>query len=238
MNALNHIFQLNLSGIIMLFTLIASNSIFAAAIKDTPLNEKSWYFKVFLDDNEIGYHQFQLKEFDKENMLQSQANFQVKYFFISFFDYLHNSSEKWTDDCISQMQSVTLENGEKTVIKVQQDEHQTILHTPSGKKNIAQCLRSFAYWDINLLNSEQLLNSQTGEIINVSLIDKGRQDLTVNDQIISSRHYQLRSDSFNIDLWYSDNNEWLGLRSQLPGGQTLTYELANNQKPVALTINN
>jgi hypothetical protein len=35
----------------------------------------------------------------------------------------------------------------------------------------------------------------------------------------------LRARGINLDLWYSDDREWLGLSSVVKGGRTLRYEL-------------
>jgi hypothetical protein len=72
----------------------------------------AWRFKVFLDDKEIGYHNFFAAEHDGMKQLKSVANFEYKLLFVRLFHYEHENSEIWTGDCLQSINSRTDANGE------------------------------------------------------------------------------------------------------------------------------
>ena len=77
------------------------------------------------------------------------------------------------------------------------------------------------------LKNNTLLNSQDGKEIAVTVKDIGLTTISVRDQPTSARHYQLISDDFTIDLWYSAaDNTWLQLQSTTQRkGKNLYYKL-------------
>ena len=57
--------------------------------------DREWRFRVFLDNKEIGYHEFRLKERDGQQLLETEANFEYKLLFIKLYEYTHENSEIW-----------------------------------------------------------------------------------------------------------------------------------------------
>lgn len=56
---------------------------------------QEWNFKVYLDDSEIGYHSFRLIEGQDQRQLESQADFRVKFLFVTAYRYQHENVETW-----------------------------------------------------------------------------------------------------------------------------------------------
>jgi hypothetical protein len=43
--------------------------------------------------------------------------------------------------------------------------------------------------------------------------------------VVNAKRYKLKSDKLNIDLWYSDENQWLALNSITKDGTNLRYQM-------------
>ena len=84
-------------------------------------------------------------------------------------------------------------------------------------------VRTFAYWDVDLLSSQRLLNTQTGEYEPVSVTDMGTGRLSVDDEQIEARHFRLVAEDMTIDLWYTKDMHWLALESVTESGAVLRY---------------
>ena len=50
------------------------------------------------------------------------------------------------------------------------------------------------------------------------------EELEVLGESRPSYRYRLAAGALNLDLWYSTDNEWLALESEVQGGRTLRYE--------------
>ena len=75
-----------------------------------------------------------------------------------------------------------------------------------------------------MLESEQLLNSQTGDYESVAVTYEGPDQVSLAGKDIDAVRYTLATRGGDITLWYSrDDLTWLGLKAPAKGGRTLTY---------------
>ena len=74
-----------------------------------------WNFKVYLDDSPIGFHRFSLSGDQQQRQLVTEADFQVKFLFITAYRYQHQNTETWQGDCLERLESRTDANGKATV---------------------------------------------------------------------------------------------------------------------------
>ena len=162
-----------------------------------------------------------------QRTVEINADFDVKILFINAYSYDHDNREIWKDGCLRQIESQTDDNGD--LLKVV-GEHVTggftVVTNASEPRTIgSSCVRSFAYWNPVFLESSQLLNSQTGEIVDVTITGRGEETLMVDGQPVLSKRYEIEMEEGPITLWYtSDTSQWLALQAATEGGRTLRYE--------------
>lgn len=207
--------------IISAASVLSGTSIANAVSSDDVSN--SWKFTVWLDDTPIGYHQVNINREENRKTVHTQAKFDVRILFIPVYSYNHETRESWEDNCLVNIASTTDDNGDDYFISSMQKEQQLALETQDGTTSLDGCVRTFAYWDIELLKSERLLNTQTGEYQSVSVIDMGVGLLSVDAEQIEARHFRLVCEDMTIDLWYTDEMRWLALESVTESGAVLRY---------------
>lgn len=219
---------------ILIVLIMMTFNIQLMAQNDVPVNAQestqSWNFIAYLDDEKIGYHNFEVVNKDGEMIVITQAKFDVSFMFIPLYSYEHTNKEIWSNGCLISLDSSTLDDGEKLFVRLSNTNGSTRIITPDKNITKTACIRSFAYWDYELINSKALLNVQTGELIDVSYTFVGPEKINVNSQYLNASHYQLKGinsagKSININLWYNSNNQWLALESRLDNGRSLRYQL-------------
>lgn len=186
---------------------------------------QTWDFRVFLDDKEIGTHRFELLEQGDERRLTSTATMKVKLLFVTAYTYDHHDVEHWQGDCLSKLESSTDDNGKKHRVEVARRDGATVVQTLEGTQRLGECVLTFAYWNPAMLQQTRLLNSQDGEHVAVKIKDAGTDSIVVRGVQTPARRYELRSEKLSIDLWYSQQKEWLALESKTARGQKLIYKL-------------
>lgn len=190
---------------------------------------KRWDFRVFLDDKEIGYHTVKLTQDASGKRIEVAANFDVKFLFITAFSYEHTANELWRNDCLSRIETKTVSNGEEEFVRSNRIDNGIQLKTHQGEQTVTGCLRSFAYWNPELLKTDALLNTQTGEIEETQLNNVGIENIKLEGVEMPANRYALLAGGKQVDLWYTPEGDWLQLQSRVKGNRLLSYYRRNFQ---------
>jgi hypothetical protein len=187
-------------------------------------SDGNWNFRVTLDGREIGSHRYTLEPGGQGAVLRSQADFDVRFLFVTAYRYDHEAVERWQDGCLRSLDSRTDSNGEVVAVNAVAGDGGLAVARREGRDVHPGCIRSFAYWDRQLLESDRLLNSQTGELVPVQVTPQGEERVRVRgDERVASR-YRISGPNLQIDVWYADG-DWVGLEALTDGGRRLRYEL-------------
>lgn len=183
-----------------------------------------WEFEVSLDDRKIGYHSFSVREDAGRQVLETEAAFDVKLLFITAFKYRHNNTEIWDQGCLESIDARTSANGKLFEVTGSREADKLAVSSNTGDEELGDCVRTFAYWNPDVLESTRLLNSQTGEYESVTVSRDGDDTVAVNGEETDAIRYTLETKGGDIKLWYSkDTRCWLALEAPAKGGRTIRY---------------
>jgi hypothetical protein len=187
-------------------------------------DSQSWDFAVFLDDQAIGSHRFHLSPNGNSAVLQSEARFDVKVWFVPVFSYWHRNTETWADGCLHSIEATTDNNGETLEVKGKAMDGGFVVGNRDGEADLSGCVMTFAYWNPAILGAERLLNAQTGVYENISVTLEGEEILKIEDRPVATERFRLRAQSGDIILWYSKaERHWVGLSAPAKGQRRLNY---------------
>jgi hypothetical protein len=184
----------------------------------------TWKFRVLLDGREIGHHQFTLRGAREERELRSEARFDVRVLFVSVYSYLHEAVERWNGNCLQSLVSRTKTNGETESVSAAVRGNRLVVERPESRDEHEGCVMSFAYWNPQILKARRLLNSQTGELLPVTVASQGEETIKVRGQPLTAQRHRLSAPQLTVDLWYA-GGEWIALESPAKGSRRLRYEL-------------
>lgn len=196
-----------------------------ASVTHAAANAKSWDFSVLLDGDEIGYHRFELTDLGDERRVTSKAKFDVRFLFVNAFRYRHNTTEVWSDGCLRKIDSSTEANRKRLSVKGASNGDAFVVDNGSEQNALAECVMTFAYWDPEFLQQPRLLNSQSGEYLDVEVEKLGNDSIEVRGETVPATAYRLTAKKMELTVWYSDDDEWLALESVAKGGRIIRYEL-------------
>ena len=184
-------------------------------------------FQVLLDDKPIGTHEFRIAAEQDRRIIESKARFDVRVLFVPVFSYRHANTEVWIDGCVQRLDSETDSNGRPYRVSLDRDEAGYRIATQDGSvEEPAACINTFAYWDPAFLQQSRLLNSQTGELIEVEVEALGVVDLDWPgiDTPVEGFRILAESDGVDIRVYYSEaGGRWVALESRLENGRLMRY---------------
>ena len=183
-----------------------------------------WNFRVLLDGKPVGWHHYVVRRDGAGTEVESRAAFDVRFLFINAYRYRHEARERWRGTCLDTLQSRTETNGEVEEVEAASLGDALLVAGSAGDARLPGCVMSFAYWDPRILGATRLLNSQTGELLPVSVADRGTEVVDLSGRPVRATRHRLSAPGLQIDLWYSDGR-WVALEAPTPGGRILRYEL-------------
>jgi len=184
--------------------------------------DDAWRFRVFLDRDEIGTHDFVLKKDANGDALTSTARYRVKVLFVEAYRYDHSSSETWRNGCLAGIDATTDDNGKRTEVRGRREGDALAVNAGSRSFKTADCVMTFAYWNPAFLERRQLLNVQTGELQDVTISPLGEETLTLPAGPVRARRHSITTRDFRVDVWYA-GNRWVALESRTSSGKLLRY---------------
>jgi hypothetical protein len=96
-----------------------------------------------------------------------------------------------------------------------------VLATQPTTTVTTDCILTFAYWTPKLLSQSQILNGQTGDLVDIEVAP------IATTNIDATQRYALTGDKIDVHLAYDEFGNWLTLDSILENGRSLTYRLRN-----------
>lgn len=182
-------------------------------------------FEVALDGSPIGEHSLTFAQNATNDLEVGIAiDLAVKFGPFTVFDYTHRNASLWRDGLLQRMQSETDDNGDMHNVLVEGRDG-ALRVTADGVRvyEIPDRMLPTTYWMASTVAQSQLINSQTGELLEVEIVERGREDVPGPDGPIPATHYELTGD-LEIDLWYDDAGILVGL-AFVARGSDITYRL-------------
>ena len=179
--------------------------------------EKSWSFKVLINDREVGSHRFEVVEQGELLSVTSKMALDFKVLLIKRVVYQHQATETWNAGCLTGASSETSRQGKKLRLQAGALGSGLSVQSEQGSALLEGCVRSFAYWDPKLLQSENLLNIETGEYLPVVISSR----ISAED---STTHMTIALPKGDIHLQYDASGDWMSLQTKLKTGAELKYQ--------------
>ncbi len=157
--------------------------------------------------------------------LQSEADFEYRLMFVKLYGYEHENTETWSGGCLTAIESRTDANGKPFQVSGSLEGDRFVLNGNAGQVELPSCSMSFAYWNPAFLKQDRLINAQNGEVLDIQVSEPERVEIKVRGILQPALRYQLGAGEMKIELWYSENHEWLALETEARGGRRLRYQL-------------
>ena len=198
----------------------------ASAFQWTPYDGAEISFDVLRKGKPFGKH---IVRFDKKDAgdltATTDVDLKVKIGPFTAFQYRLDSTEIWRDGRLVSLQGRTNDDGDKSAVTAAFDAGALKVDGTAFQGTVDAPIIPSSHWNINQVRSDRMLSTEDGEILEMNIVPKGREQLQIGGETISANRYLLDSD-IDIDLWYDDLGRWVKLTFQARG-QEIEYRLSD-----------
>ncbi len=175
----------------------------------------------------IGYHQVEVHETTQGTIVETEIEMRVKFGPIPLFKYDHDAREVWADGHLISIESTTNYNGEKTAVRAHREDGILQIDGTEYQGPAPEKAMPSSYWDRALIAADMVISTQSGELIDVAVLEIGE---TLAPHNVIADQYRITG-TVTLDIWY-DGARWVGSRFIIDG-EELTYVLASDDRQYA-----
>ncbi len=183
-------------------------------------------FKAIRDGDEIGFHKVSFTSDGSRLVARTQIELSVHIAFIRVFHYTHDSTEVWDNGTLTTLESRTFDDGSDENLSVTSRGGQLDIAGPAYAGAGAASLKPTSYWFEDFVKQTEVLNSQTGKIMPVTIRSEGNETLLLDGQSVETRRYFV--EELKLHLWYDARGQWV--RSSFDArGTAIEYVIGDYQ---------
>ena len=179
----------------------------------------------------IGYHAVDVSPTESGVRVDTQIEMKVGIGPITLFKYKHDATEIWSGEQLVSLVSKTNNNGDKEFVDAKRYGARLVIDASGYQGPAPAGAMPSSYWDKDLVSADAIINTQTGEIIDVTTSRIG-ETLAPHDR---PAEQFLLVGTVALNLWY-DGERWVGSNFTIDG-EELTYVLVDEPQEFATLEN-
>jgi|TARA_B100000678_G_scaffold114329_2_gene95708 hypothetical protein len=144
---------------------------------------------------------------------------------ITVFRYELEATETWRDGELIALTGRTNDDGDDEYVQASLEGDALSVNGSAYSGPAPLGIIPSSHWNIQQAFSDELLSTESGELLDTSVDKIGREMLTVGGEEVETTHYRLVSD-ITVDLWYDDQSRWVKLAFEARG-QQIEYVLTD-----------
>ncbi len=180
-------------------------------------------FEVLRNGSPIGSHTISFEQQGDQLIVDIEIGLEVKFAFFTVFDYQHRNREVWQDGRLIAIDTQTDNNGDRHIVSGRATDDGFLVNGKGEQVLLPGDIIPTSYWNPATRDAQAMLNTQTGELIDVEVTPKYIQAVDMPWGESKGQLHRISGD-LELDLWYDPAGCLLKLSFEAPGdGSTIDY---------------
>ncbi len=179
-------------------------------------------FRVLRDGEPVGQHTVRFERRGEDLVVRSRFQLEVKVLFVTAYRFSYASTGTWRDGKLVSLSADINDDGKKARVVAEQENGTFRIEGPKGVERASLGIFPTNHWHPGVLDSTRVLNTITGGVNTVQIIDQGPDQVTINGRTAQARHFIYTGDLQN-NVWYDADGRWVKMRFQGKDGSTIDY---------------
>ena len=150
-------------------------------LASVPARAEDYAFQVFCNGSPVGYHHVEVHRGADETTVDTEVAVDVTLAGIELYRYRHKSHEVWREGKLTNLRSVTDDDGDALSLSVHPAEDGMLLvESNEGSREVPADIMPTSYWNPEVLERNELLDTESGKTLKVTVTRQpdGRYDVS------------------------------------------------------------
>jgi len=166
-------------------------------------------FDILMGDDVIGTHQVEFDGFGDDLLVETRIEIEVKFLFLTLFEYSHRSAETWKADRLEAFASNTNDNGRLDSVIGQARDDGFEVRGRKGTILAPADIMVGSFWNPEVISHDLLIDPQKGTLKEQVILDRERTTLSIGGKPRPVTRYRLSS-VLDGEVYYDDRGQWGG----------------------------
>lgn len=195
----------------------------AAAVAESIPKSDRLTFGIYRDGDRIGSRDIRFRRDGNVLTVESRVEIAVKILFLTVYTVSESKVETWRGGALTDFRADIDDNGTKSRLRIRRAEGRLVIEGPKGRTEAPDGILPSTYWNEATVRQSRLIDSSTGEILNIRVSGPARDRITgAAGATIIARRYRM-TDGLERVLWYDLEGVWAGLKMTARDGSTIEY---------------
>lgn len=183
-------------------------------------------FDIIRNKKNIGYHSIFFIENNDTLKVNIDIKIAVKIGFLTIYKYSHKNQEEWKNNQLYKISTNSITNSKKKYsVEGKQKEEFFEFYGVDNKKRTNKDIIPISYWNKELLNKKEFLDSQKGILRKFKTKFLGTKNIRFKNKIVNTEKYKITVLTKHITdekpfpflyLWYEKKGELIKLEFNSP----------------------
>ena len=180
-------------------------------------------FDVYRKGSKVGEHRAKFARQGDDLTVTTHFDLAVDVLFFTAYKFDYDSTEVWRK---GQLQAVSVnvdDNGKVSSVKAKMEDGLFKIEGPRGAFIASSWVFPTNHWNRGQANSKTILNTLTGGLAQVTIINRGIQRVETAQGSVDADHFEYTGDLHDTHVWYDAQNRWVKMRFKGRDGSVIEY---------------
>jgi hypothetical protein len=184
---------------------------------------ETYRFTITRNGDQIGTHSINLNRTGAETSVSIVTDLTVKVLFVTAYRFQHTASERWLNGRLVALNATTDDNGTRHQVSVVTAGTTLQIDADGKTARLDRTIIPGSLWNPELMRRPVMLDTQEGQVLPLTVVDQGPEDLTIDSRVIKAHHYVMKS-KYSQDVWYDDQQHLVQVKLIGPDGSVIMYK--------------
>jgi hypothetical protein len=189
-------------------------------------------FDVYRNGDRVGEHTVSFSTESDTLVARTRFSLAIRMLYITVYRFEYEAVDRWRDGCLVAMKADINEDGDEWAVTAKQAGNRLVINGPKGTVETPLGIYPTNHYDAGVLGSDQVLNTITGAINSVRIVEQGTEMVPVGAGERSARHYAYTGQLQN-HVWYDSEGRWVAMRFTGKDGSTIDLRCRSCSTPAA-----
>lgn len=183
-------------------------------------------FDILRNGAPVGSHSVTFAPNGDSLSVRAKSEIEINFLFFTAYRFTYSSESRWSGDQLMSLSARTDDDGTVTTVEATQDGTALRVIGSGGDYATTPPIFPTDHWHKGVTRSTRVLNTITGKIAAVDMVDKGWMQLDLPDGSVNARHYAYTGE-LETEVWYDARGRWVAMRFKARDGSTIRYVCRN-----------